>query len=203
MKNFMRVFAIALLLAGVGSAKAQAQEGNWFWGLQYMVTTGMSDTKEFVSGGISFRNFAIEGRYATSRNLTLGMYFAWNVFNHETDSTITNFGGTGADVSGFQHRYVNAFPILATAHYYFGRPGGVRAYAGGGVGTYYIENRLDIGRSALVSDNWHLGLAPEVGVIIPVDWNVRAYLNVKYNWALKAGGVEHTFFGFGLGFAWM
>jgi hypothetical protein len=176
MKNVIRVFAIALLLAGMGSAKVEAQQGNWFWGLQYMVTAGVSDTKDFVSGGLSFRNFPIEGRYAPSSNVTVGLFFAWQEFNHETGETI-NLGGADAR--------------------------GVRAYAGAGAGTYYIENRLDIGRSAITVDNWHLGLAPEVGVIIPVDWNVRAYLNAKYNWAIKAGGIEHTFFSFGVGFAWM
>jgi hypothetical protein len=183
MKNAIRVFAIALLLFGAGSAKAEAQQGKWFWGLQYMVGTGVSDTRDFVGGGVSFRNFGIEGRYVSSPKLSFGLYFAWNVFNQETDSVITNFAGTGADVSGFQHRYVNAFPILAT--------------------TYYVENRLDIGRSSIYADNWHLGLAPELGVIIPVDWNVRAYLNAKYNWAIKSGGIEVQYFTFGLGFAWM
>jgi outer membrane protein W len=203
MKNAIRVFAIALLLFGAGSAKAEAQQGKWFWGLQYMVGTGVSDTRDFVGGGVSFRNFGIEGRYVSSPKLSFGLYFAWNVFNQETDSVITNFAGTGADVSGFQHRYVNAFPILATVHYYFGKPRGIRPYVGTGLGTYYVENRLDIGRSSIYADNWHLGLAPELGVIIPVDWNVRAYLNAKYNWAIKSGGVEVQYFTFGLGFAWM
>ena len=203
MKNIIRVFAIAVLLTGVGSAKAEAQQGNWFWGLQYMVSTPVSGAKDFVGGSLSFRNFAIEGRYVAQQNLSFGLYFGWNVFNQETDETINNFAGTGVDVTGFQHRYINAFPILATVHYYFGRPRGIRAYAGTGVGTYYIENRLDIGRSSIYVDNWHLGLAPEVGVIIPVDWNVRAYLNAKYNWAIKAGGVEVQYFTFGVGFAWM
>ncbi len=199
MKSICKIVTVALLLAAIGSTRAEAQQGEWFWGLEYMVATPSSDTKNFTDD-FSWRNFAIEGRYVASPNWSVGMLFGWNVFYEQTGETIS-FGGV--DVTGEQWRYVNAFPIMATAHYYLRMRGDIRPYIGTGVGTYYIENRMDIGRSSIVNDNWHFGLMPEVGVVVPVDWHVRMFLNARYNWALSSGGVEHTYWTFGVGFGWM
>jgi outer membrane protein W len=197
MTKTLRIVAAALTLLVVSGAEAKAQE--WFWGMEYMVGIPTSDTKGFTND-FSWRNFGIEGRYSMTNNVSLGLFFGWNVFTEQTDSVISF---EGIDVSGDQFRYVNSFPIMATAHYYLGRPGGIRPYAGVGLGTYYIENRLDIGLSSITAKNWHLGVAPEIGLVFPVDWHVRAFLNARYNWAIKSGGIEHTYLTIGLGFAWM
>ena len=60
--------------------------------------------------------------------------------------------------------------------------------------------RLEIGLSAIVADAWHFGLAPEVGLIVPVGWRARAMLQARYNWALRANEIEHTYWGINVGF---
>ena len=200
MTKTVRIVAAALALTVALSAESKAQEGQWFWGMEYMVGLGTSDTKDFVGGGLSFRNFGIEGRYVASPNMSVSLYFGWNVFFDETTDVI-RMGDL--DVSGEQFRYINSFPIMATGHYYFGLPGGFRPYVGVGVGTYYVENRLDIGLSSIVIDGWHFGVAPEIGVVIPVDWHVRSFLNVRYNWMTKTNDIQPSYFTFGVGFAWM
>ena len=197
MTKTLRIVAAALVLTVAGGAEAKAQE--WFWGMEYMVGIPTGTTKDFTND-FSWRNFGIEGRYTATPNISVGLYFAWNVFHESTDSVI-NLGNI--DVSGDQLRYINSFPIMGTVHYYFGQPGGLRPYAGVGLGTYYIENRLDIGLSSIVVDSWHLGIAPEIGVVIPVDWHVRSFLNVRYNYAVKANDITRSYFTIGLGFAWM
>lgn len=195
MKTITKVAALALTLSLLAGAEAKAQ--NWFWGAQYQTSLAMGDTKDFTNS-FSWRNFGIEGRALLNREATMsaGLFFGWNVMNDETTDLI-NFDNF--DVSGYQFRYVNAFPILATAHYYLGRRGKPRAFIGAGAGTYYIENRLEIGTVAIVNKNWHLGLAPEVGFVLPFNRQAATYLSVKYNYAVKSGGVTHSYMTFGIG----
>ena len=133
-----------------------------------------------------------------NENASLGLFLGWNVFNDEVDGTI---GLGGVDVSGFQSRYVNAVPMLATAHYYFGDRSGRSLYLGGGVGTYWIKNRLELGLTALTATSWHFGLAPEVGVTFPTRDLAEGYLSVKYNYAFEADGISHNYWTFGIGIA--
>ncbi|UCD23781.1 MAG: outer membrane beta-barrel protein [Gemmatimonadota bacterium] len=197
MGKTMRVAAAALFLTLVLSAESRAQQ--WFWGMEYMVSTPMSDTKEFAND-FSWRNFGIQGRNLVKDNISVGLYFGWNVFAEKTD-TLISF--QGLDVSGVQYRYVNAFPIMATAHYYFGRRRGIRPFIGTGAGTYHSKYRLEIGQVAFEANQWHLGIAPEAGVIIPINWNARAMLNVRYNYGVKANGITLTYWTFGVGIGWM
>ena len=198
MGKTMRAVVAALFLTLVFSAEGRAQQ--WFWGMEYMVASPSSDTKDFAND-FSWRNFGIEGRNLLKDNVSVGLYFGWNVFAEKTDTLITAF--QGFDVSGVQYRYINAFPIMATAHYYFGRRRGIRPYVGGGLGTYHSKYRLEIGTVAFESNQWHLGVAPEVGVIIPVNWNARVMLNARYNYGLKSNDVTLTYWTFGIGIGWM
>ncbi len=190
-----RVASLALLLVLLGSTEVRAQD--WFWAVQYQTALSAGDTKDFTNQ-FSWRNIAVEGRAVLNPESSVGLLVGWNVFNEEVDGTLT-FGG--ADVSGYQYRYVNAFPILATAHYYLGQRRGTRGFLGLGAGTYYIENRLEMGLTALNVNNWHLGLAPEAGILLPLQSQMVGYLSVKYNHAFAAGGVKHTYWTFGIGIA--
>lgn len=198
MGKTMRVAAAALFLTLTFSAEGRAQQ--WFWGMEYMVSSSSGDTKDFANQ-FSWRNFGIEGRYQLKDNISAGLYFAWNVFAEQTDTVITAF--QGFDVSGVQYRYVNAFPMMATAHYYFGQRRGIRPYVGTGLGTIYSEYRLEIGTVAFVANQWHLAFAPEIGVIIPINWNARAMLNARYNYGLKANNITLSYWTIGVGIGWM
>ena len=197
MNNTIRVVALALFLVLAGSAKAEAQAQEWWWGVTYQTALSAGDTKDFVDQ-FSWRNVGIEGRTMIKPNLAVGLFFGWNVLHDEMEGTVS-LGGV--DVSGYQSRFVNAVPMLATAHYFFEERSGRRLFVGGGVGTYWIENRLELGLTALTSTNWHLGFAPEVGVTFPTRELGEGYLSVKYNYAAESGDVTHSYWTFGIGFA--
>ncbi len=91
MGKTMRVAAAALFLTLTFSAEGRAQQ--WFWGMEYMVSSSSGDTKDFANQ-FSWRNFGIEGRYQLKDNISAGLYFAWNVFAEQTDTVITAFDGT-------------------------------------------------------------------------------------------------------------
>jgi hypothetical protein len=70
---------------------------------------------------------------------------------------------------------------------------------GTGVGTYYIENRAELGLTSVTVNKWHFGIAPEVGVLVPSSRVGDGLLSVKYNYAFEAGGVERAYWTFGVG----
>ena len=186
----------ALLLAIVGAVPAAAQN-QWF-SLAYGVSLPSDGTKDFTDN-TSWRNLSADYSWFTTRNIAIGFNAAWSVFVERVPDETASL--EGVDVTGTQVRYVNAFPMLLTVHRYLGQPGGIRPYLGAGVGTYFVEERLEIGVVALTADAWHFGLAPEAGLIVPVGWRARALLQAKYNWALKANEIEHTYWTFNIGFA--
>ncbi len=159
----------------------------------------------------SFKGFGIEGRWFQNRNLSFGLSFAWTVFDQRVGDPIQIVkDGVSATVSGTQVRVVNSIPILATFHFYTGRRrDGFRVYFGVGAGTYYIMQRLEIGLVAFESNNWHLGVAPEGGVLLSFSREFTMIANVKYNYAFSAGeslggGDDNTYayWGLNVGFVW-
>jgi len=73
---------------------------------------------------------------------------------------------------------------------------------------YYIKQRLEIGLVAFESDNWHFGVAPEVGVIINFSREFTMIVNTKYNYAFSAGEAlgggdnQIDYWGINIGFVW-
>ena len=60
-------------------------------------------------------------------------------------------------------------------------------------------------RAAFLFDdnNWHFGLAPEVGVTFPLGWRVAGFGMVRYNYAFSSGGTGAIqYWGINLGVAW-
>jgi len=50
--------------------------------------------------------------------------------------------------------------------------------------------------------NWHFGLAPEIGVLIPVGFSSNINVSVKWNYAFKADdSINYNWFGFNIGYA--
>ena len=119
-------------------------------------------------------------------------------------------GNIKGTISGTQLRYVNSLPIMATAHFYIGKKREtIRLYAGAGVGTYYMKQRLEIGLVAFEENHWHFGLAPEAGILLRFSRDVTMIFNIKYNYAFASGedlggSTENdlTYWGFNIGFAW-
>jgi len=198
------LYSSILILIITASVSAQSL-GNMTYNMSFP-TGNLSD---FIDK-TSFKGFGIEGRWFQSRNLSLGLSFAWTVFDQRVGDPIQIVqDGVRATVSGTQIRVVNSLPILATAHFYTGkRRDKFRFYFGTGVGMYYIKQRLEIGLVAFESDNWHFGVAPEVGVIINFSREFTMIVNTKYNYAFSAGEAlgggdnQIDYWGINIGFVW-
>ena len=172
-------------------------------GLSYNMGLTTSGTRDFLKD-YSWRGFGFEIRSFRGDNFSLGGSFSWNVFDEKTNEIIILDRGA---VSGTQIRHLNTFPLMLNAHYYLGNPSSpVRPYFGLNVGTYYILQRLEIGVLALESNNWHFGLAPEIGFMFPTYSGSIVFVNFRYNHAFKAGsglaggeGKSWQYWGFNVG----
>lgn len=167
----------------------------WFWGFTYQMAQPTGDTRKFTDD-FSWLNLGVEGRAVINERMTAGVAFGWNSFYEDVNEVITF---DNVDVSGRQLRHVNSFPMLATFDYYFGQPSGLQPFVGGGIGTYWIENQMEIGTVAFQDANWHFGLAPEVGLTMPLSRGIRGLFNARYNWAVESDDIEHTYWTFGFG----
>ena len=197
-----RIAALLLCLVVVGSlATAQTMTG-----LTYNVGFPSGNTKNF-SGDVSWRGFGIDIRYFSDENLSLGGSFSWNIFDQLSRETIQLESGA---VSGTNIRYINSFPFLLNAFYYFQDPRReLTPYVGINTGVYYIIQRFEIGVVAFENDNWHFALSPEAGIVWPVDRNTSILLGFRYNYPFDSGtsigGRENNtwpYWGLNVGLGW-
>jgi len=181
----------------------------------YNISAPQGDLQEYVDQ-TSFRGFGLQSRHFVNSNLALGGSFSLEVYNQKIDDLFTIQGdidsdgeGNGrsitADVSGVQFRYFNTIPILFTTHYYFGEEWKTRFFAGLGIGAYRTLQRTEIGLVAITNNNWQFGVAPEVGVNIPLGLTYNSFtVGARYNYAFQAGNsLEVSYLSFVVGFGFM
>ncbi len=191
----MKVLGGLLISGALLFTTGEAQAVPWFWGITYQVAQPTGDTREFTDD-FSFLNLSAEGRAVINEHMTAGAVFGWNSFYEDVNELITF---DNVDISGRQLRHVNAIPMLANFNYFFGKPSGTMPFIGAGVGTYWIENQMEIGTVAFTDSNWHFGVAPEFGVLMRLTHSIRGMFNVRYNYAFEADDVTHSYWTFGFG----
>jgi hypothetical protein len=152
---------------------------------------------------VTYRGFTISGRRFLDKYNSVGFMTGWNIFDEKSYDPIDLAGGENGSgtVSGTQVRSINSFPLLVGIHHHYGKKEDMRVFIGLNTGMYYILQRLDMGVYRIDNDNWHFGMAPEAGIIIPFDGeNSGFYLGARYNYAFDSGtalgGSENNFYSF-------
>ena len=175
-------YIIATLLILLVAANAFGQSKITI--LSYQMSVPDQQLDEYIDE-TSFRGVGFDGRWFVSADtpITLGLALAWHVFDKQTDEMIVFDDGA---LSGRQNRYVNSFPIMLTGHWYIGNKDKLWISIGGGIGTYYIIQRLEIGVNALEESNWHFGGYPEIGLQIPLS-EADFFVSGKYHYAFDTG----------------
>lgn len=192
-------YIILLLLAFTINSQAQ----NYTWGMTYSMGLGVGEAHDYISNP-AFAGFTLEGHKMIKPYFSIGIIAGWNIFN-EKDINSTKVGTV--TLTGEQARYLNIFPILANASFYYKNKNSkfvpfFRAH----LGTYYILQRFDIGVYTIDNDNWHLGIAPEVGFMYKVSPEIDILVNGRYNYAFDSGtrfggdeNNDYSFFSINLG----
>ena len=178
----------------------------WFGAATYQISFPLGDTKDYTNN-TSFRGVGLDFRYTLNKSTTVGMTFGWNVFYERTDETFELGNENSGAITGTQDRYLNSFPIMANIHYYFGERRGVRPFVGLNAGVYRMVQRLGIGISAIQNNRWEWGVAPELGIIFPVDRELSILVSGKYNYAFTGESVvgtniNHSYVSLNIGLVW-
>jgi len=198
-------FIIAAIAVLSCTSFAQELLTNISWNMGLPV----NKTEEYLND-VSYRGFSISGRRFIDKQNSIGFATGWNIFDEKINEPINIQREQGSGViSGTQIRTINSFPLLVGFHHHFGRSDDMRLFLGINAGTYYILQRLEMGVFIIDNDNWHFGLAPEAGLIIPVsDDGTGIQLNARFNYAYDSGtsfgGDEnnyYSFWDFGIGFS--
>ncbi|MFT5316440.1 MAG: hypothetical protein ACI9UK_002286 [Candidatus Krumholzibacteriia bacterium] len=187
------LLSLVVVLANVGTATA----GKNSFGLAWNVSAPVGDTSDFTPG-LHFRGASFYWQSFYTRDMAIGINASWNVFNDNNQGT---FVGDDFAATGQSWRYQNLVPIYASWHKYWGNDRrGKRTFAGINAGTVYLERRLEYGIVQIDEDNWHMALAPELGMQMPWD-SFLGWVSVRYNYAFSAGEADaQQWFEFRVGF---
>jgi outer membrane protein W len=78
---------------------------------------------------------------------------------------------------------------MGTVHYYFGGKN-IKPYLGLGAGVFYVKRQFEIGLLTTNINKWQFGLAPEIGIMFPIDFDYKIIFKIKYNYAFKSGDAK-------------
>ena len=169
--------------------------------LDYTMSFGLGETGNYI-GQPSFRGITFEGREFISENVSLGGVLTWSTFYEKLSNE--PYTEDNMTLTGTQYRYLNAFPILFQAHYYLSTEDDKPwIYLGAGTGAYKIIQKTEAGIWASEHNNWHFGIAPEVGLFYPISNSAGINISLKYNYVFKTSETtDHSWLGLNIGIAW-
>ncbi|HEX5132422.1 MAG TPA: hypothetical protein VFX92_08040 [Candidatus Krumholzibacteria bacterium] len=197
--TLMCLMAGAMLLGSGRTARAQ----DWYGAATWQVSIPSGDTKDFVND-TSFGGFGLDFRKMVKPNTTLGFLFGWNVFHERLSGPYTVDNVT---ITGTQDRYINAYPMMVGVHRYFGQRHATRPYIGVNGGLLLNTQTFDIGIWSVEDTRWDWGIAPEAGVVVPLQSGAAFMINGRYNWSptsqsLAGNDADLTYWGINVGFVW-
>jgi len=176
-------YIIAVIAIVSCTSFAQELITSFTWNIGVPVSKMGQFTKD-----VTYRGFTFAGKRFLDKENAVAFMFGWNIFDEKSYDPINlQYGNGSGTVSGTQVRSVNSFPIMVGVDHFFGKKSDMRTFIGLNAGTYYILQRLDIGVYRFDNDNWHFGIAPEGGVIIPMDGGTSLDLGARYNYAFDSG----------------
>ncbi len=176
MKTHRYILTTLLLAASLQYMSAQGR-----FAFTYNTALPLGETAE-LAGKYSFRGAGIEGRWAVGSSFDIGFNASWNVFYESVSGSFTE---GNSSLTGTQYRYVNAYPVMFTAYKSFGSSESFQPYIGLGVGAIKADHRKEMGLWYVDANNWHFGVAPEIGAVIPTWGSFDFLISIRYNYGTK------------------
>lgn len=180
MKNIKALYIAGLLLLMGATGFAQER----YTIINYPIGFAMGDTKDFIDK-TSFRGFGLEfGKFLADDKVSVGFQTNFQTFYKELPKN--TYPIDNGAITGKQYRYITSVPLLVSGLYYpLGQETVIVPHVGLGLGTYYVDKKLDMGLFRDQTKVWHLGLAPQLGVSVPINYKTSFNVNAQYNVALK------------------
>lgn len=183
----MKIKSVLLIIIAVliSSSAFSQQKGKYMASIYYNMSFPVGRTSDFVKNP-SFAGVSFDGKQFLNNNTALGLLFGWNVFNEEETGLQTFPSGA---VYGNTAQYYNILPLMASVTYFTNtsRSAKTKFYMVGYVGAYNVMQQLEIGVNTIENNNWHFGLAPEIGVYYQAGQTTNLTLSARYNYAFSSG----------------
>ncbi len=188
-KRELLIKGLSLLILLFALLQPLSAQKKLFGLLTYDMSIPFGDTKAFSIEGFSWRGLSGQVRFFIKPKLSAGLYFGLHVFHGETKQTadINIKDKIPGAITGTQFRYINSIPIMLGMNYHAGKDTGTQVFFGLNAGVFGVEEKVDIGLFSVDQFVWHFGLAPEIGVIMPIGYNMSLTASVKYSYAFSAG----------------
>lgn len=203
MKKIYSSLVIAGLFSLLGGG-LKAQDYTYMY-VNYNPSFSTGDSKNWADE-FSWRGVTVDLRIAINGGLTAGIYSGWTVFREESDGLATEvveIGRARTSLSAKQYYFINQLPLLATVHYHFGEFGSVRPYVGLGTGVYFTTHALEMGLYRVIEKNTQFGLAPMLGISVPINRDTNFNVGAIYNHAFENSNQQSvTSVGFNVGLGW-
>ncbi len=188
-KRDMLIKGLSFLILTLVLLQPLSAQKKVFGLVTYDTSVPFGNTKDFSVAEISWRGISGQLRYFLKPKLSAGLYFGLQVFHGDTTKTASvdlkdKFSGA---ITGKQFRYINSVPIMLGVYYHTGKDPGTQAYFGLNAGVLGVQEKVEIGLFSVSQLVWHFGLAPEIGVILPMGYNFSLTAGVRYNYAFNAG----------------
>jgi len=187
------------------------QAGHWYGIASYQVSFSTGDLNDFIDD-VSWRGFGLDFRYGVKPDITVGFVTGWNIFYQQVNETTQFETNPPGAITAETNRYTNFVPVMLNAHYYMGERGKYRPYIGLCAGGYYVNQELQLGIADLQNDSWEWGVAPEIGVVIPVQRGLGITVAGKYNFIFTKETIfegtqlekeiQNNYWGIQIGVAW-
>jgi hypothetical protein len=212
MRTLRTTAFLGILLASAGAraqtyynGDAQDAVNPMYGSVQYQFGIPIGNTYNYISD-VEWRGIGADLNWFVKPTISIGLALGWNVFYQSTNKVINYIPGqtnAGFAISGQQDRSFNFWPILADFRFLPKLKTGMRPFLGLGVGAYITTQQLGIGLYSYSTTQCQFGLAPELGVIIPIDSGVGVQLSTRYNMAFQSGTIPfEQWLGIYLGIVW-
>jgi hypothetical protein len=181
----MRALIIGTILL-LSAVHISAQK--YFASVMWSVATPTGAFRSFVDE-TSASGFGIDVQWWVQDHLSIGFLGGYNMWSDVYRDRTHQFrsGAYDAAINGTQVHTVNAFTMMASTRYVFGRSRDVRPFVGFSAGAITSNQVLDVGFVEFNETNWHFGLAPAVGLLIPVSFQTMIDLSARMNFGLPSG----------------
>jgi len=178
MRSISTYMAAAMLFVTTrGAAQEHTFDTRFSSVTTYIISVPMADTRDFMTDP-SWLGLTWEATWLLRRNTVGGVLFGVNDFFHRTDGTV-NFNWGAA--TGQQFRDLTVATLMGSGRWYVRGIAGRGPYLGGGAGLLWARQSYQLGvLPQLVRSAFHLAVAPEAGVAVPVWDGVEAIASVRY-----------------------
>ncbi len=139
--------------------------------------------RDFIEN-TSYAGFGIEGRQFRSEHIALGLSFGWSKFQQESKS----FSGNTVEI---EDHLLDSFPLLFNGSYFlFDEIAKFRPFAGLNTGVYFINARGTSGRGTFQDKSLYFGVAPEIGFLAEMFYDLNVMFFLRYNYNIKFSGPD-------------